>query len=247
MVFAALAIASTSSVVMSVSRTSTRAAMTRAALRHFGGLVLALQALAAALDGGDELREVHLERVEDLVGVVLGAEADLALAGAGVLDDVLGRALGLLGDLLLGDQLLLALPGLLDDPLGLALGLGQHLLPFLDDPARLLDLLGDRRAHLIEDVVDLLLVHTHLIGQRDRLGVVDGVVQLVDEHEDVHSRPLFVSAPGVPSRPWRRSQARDRRSYPQRWPVPGRRSRTGSCTGVSSSGRRSRRRVPEGG
>ena len=63
--------------------------------------------LAAALDGGDELREVDLERAEDLVGVVLGAEADLALAGAGVLDDVLGGALGLLGDLFLGDQLVL--------------------------------------------------------------------------------------------------------------------------------------------
>ena len=37
---------------------------------------------------------------EDLVRVVLGAEPDLALAGVGVLDDVLGCALGLLGDLL---------------------------------------------------------------------------------------------------------------------------------------------------
>ena len=81
------------------------AAIAARGLGDFGRLVLALQALAAALDGRDELREVDLERVEDLVGVVLGAEADLALAGAGVLDDVLGRALGLLGDLLLGDQL----------------------------------------------------------------------------------------------------------------------------------------------
>ena len=73
-----------------------------------GRFVLALQPLAPALDGGDELREVDLERVEDLVGVVLGAEADLALAAAGVLDDLLGGALGLLRDLLLGDQ---AAPG----------------------------------------------------------------------------------------------------------------------------------------
>jgi hypothetical protein len=69
-VLAALAIASTASVVMSVSRTST-VAVTQPRLRHFGGLVLALEALAPALDGGDELREVDLERVEDLVGVVL--------------------------------------------------------------------------------------------------------------------------------------------------------------------------------
>ena len=71
-------------------------------LADFGRLVLALQPLAAPLDRGDELREVDLERVEDLVGVVLRAEPDLALAGAGVLDDVLRLALGLLGDLLLG-------------------------------------------------------------------------------------------------------------------------------------------------
>src|SRR4051794_35148693 len=82
-----------------------------------GGFVFALEPLAAALDGGDELREVDLEGVEDLVGVVLGAEADLPLAGPRVLDDVLGRALGLARDLLLADELLLALARLLHDPL----------------------------------------------------------------------------------------------------------------------------------
>jgi len=60
-----------------------------------GALVGAAQALPAALDGGDELREVELERVEDLVGVVLGAEPDLALAGVCTLDDFVGRAFGL--------------------------------------------------------------------------------------------------------------------------------------------------------
>ena len=60
--------------------------------------------VAAALHGGEELLKVHFERVEDLVGVVLGAEADLPLARAGVLDDLVGGTLGLLGDLLVGDQ-----------------------------------------------------------------------------------------------------------------------------------------------
>src|SRR3712207_6837540 len=170
-------------------------------LGGFDGLVLALQALAPALDGRDELREVDLERVEDLVRVVLRAEPDLPLAGARVLDDVLGRALGLLGDLLLGDELRLAVARLLDDALRLALGLRQHLLALLDDPARLLDLLGDRRAHLVEDVVDLLLAHAHLVGERDLLRVVDEVVQLVDQYEDVHVAPGagFVSAPALPA------------------------------------------------
>src|SRR3954451_16287445 len=191
-----------------------------APLRDFGRLVLALQALAPALDGRDELREVDLERVEDLVGVVLGAEPDLALAAAGVLDDVLGRALGMLGDLLLGDEVRLPLARLLDDPLGLALGLGEHLLALLDDPARLLDLLGDRRAHLVEDVVDLLFVHAHGVRQRNRFSVVDEVVQLVDQYQDVHLAPRFATAPALPASGGRPPPVQARTRRPRKWRSP---------------------------
>src|SRR4051794_21358756 len=182
--------------------------------------VLALQPLAAPLHRGDELREVDLERVEDLVGVVLGAKADLALPGASVLDDVLGGALGLLGHLFLADQLVLALARLLDDALGLALGFGQHLLALLDDPARLLDLLRDRRAHLVEDVVDLLFVHANLVRERHGLRVVDEIVQLVDEDQDVHGRPLFVSERAVPSAGPQPAPAPDLRRYRRTLPAP---------------------------
>src|SRR5262249_10515869 len=112
-------------------------------------------------------------------------------------DDVLRGALRLAGDLLLGDELLLALARLLDDPLGLALGLGEHLLTLLDDPARLLDLLGDRRAHLIQDVVDLLLVDGHGVGQRHLVGVVDEFGKLADQDEDAHCAPKFRSRPSA--------------------------------------------------
>src|SRR5215203_5722994 len=152
--------------------------------------------VTAALDGGEELLQVHFKGVEDLVGVVLGAEADFALAGAGVLDDLVGSALGLLGDLLVGDQARLLLAGLADDPLRLAFGLGQHLLALLDDPSRLLDLLRDRRAHLIEEVVDLLAVHAHLIRQGDRTGVVNYVIELVYEDQDVHKRVVSLRVCG---------------------------------------------------
>src|SRR3954463_5346627 len=197
-----------------------RRQMPRRALADFGGLVATLQALAPALDRGDELREVDLERVEDLVRVVLRPEADLALAGAGVLDDVLRGALGLPRDLLLADELLLALTGLLDDALGLALGLGEHLLALLDDPARLLDLLGDGGAHLVEDVVDLLLVHAHGVRQRNRFRVVDEVVQLVDEYQDVHLAPRFATAPALPASGGRPPPARAPRRRPRRWRSP---------------------------
>jgi hypothetical protein len=46
----------------------------------------------------------------------------------------------------------------------------------------LLDLLGDRGAHLVEDLVDLLAVDANLVGQRNGLRVVDQVVELVDEN-----------------------------------------------------------------
>src|SRR5215212_1208488 len=92
------------------------------------GFFAPAQALAPALHGRDELREIDLEGVEDVVGVVLGAQADLALTTARLLDDLLRLALGLADDLLLGDQADLLLARLTDDPLSLALGLGQHLL-----------------------------------------------------------------------------------------------------------------------
>src|SRR5215211_2006236 len=175
-------------------------------LADLGRLFLAAgEAGAAALHGGEELLEVDLERREDLVGVVLGAEADLALGLPRVLDDLLGSALGLLVDLLVGDQARLLVACLLDDPLGLALGLREHLLALLDDPARLLDLLGDRGTHLIEEVVDLLAIHANLVRERHGPGVVDQIVQLVYEDQNVHERSLklrecaFWGRAGVPS------------------------------------------------
>ena len=105
-----------------------RAGSTAEVLVDPAGLVRALQALAAALDSGDELGEVELEGVEDLGCVVLGAQADLPLPAPGAIDDVLRRTLGLANELMLSDELGLAVARLLDDPVGLALGLGQQLL-----------------------------------------------------------------------------------------------------------------------
>jgi len=68
----------------------TRYALSGKPLSNLARRVLPREAVAAALNGGVELREVDLERVEDLLGVVLGAEQDLALVPAGVLDDGLG-------------------------------------------------------------------------------------------------------------------------------------------------------------
>src|SRR5262249_59483702 len=81
--------------------------------------------------------------------------------------------------------------------LAFALRLGELPLPLLDDPAGLLDLLRDRRPHLVEDVVDLLAVDPDLVGQRNRLRVVHEVVELVDENEYVHGAvSVLATLPG---------------------------------------------------
>ena len=65
--------------------------------------------------------------------------------------------------------------------------LGEHFLSLLDDPARLLDLFRDRRPHLVENVVDLLAIDPDLVGQRNSLGAVYEIVELVYENENVHA------------------------------------------------------------
>ena len=82
--------------------------------------------------------------------------------------------------------------GLLNDALGLTLGLGEHLLALLDDPASLFDLLGDRGAHLVEQVVDLLTINANVVGKRDLLRVVNQIVEFVNQYEDVHSAEPFL-------------------------------------------------------
>ena len=149
-----------------------------------------MQPLAPAAHRDEELVEVDLERREDPVGPVLHLEPRLARLPAGVVDDVLRLPLGDLDDLGLRRLAHGLLARLADQAVALALRLGEHLLPLLDDPAGLLDLLGDRGAHLVEDVVDLLAVDAHLVGQRHRLRVVHEIVELVDEYENVHGADL---------------------------------------------------------
>src|ERR671919_1104890 len=183
-----------------------------------------VEPLAATLDGAQELVEVDLEGREDAVGPVLHLEPRLARLPLRIVDDVVGLALGEPDDLGLGRLANRLLAGLLDDPVALPLRLGEHLLPLLDDPAGLLDLFGNGRPHLIEDLVDLLAVEADLVGQWDGLRVVHEVVELVDEHEYVHtakvtrgmgrddSRPTAYSwgESGAPGRPSGYSSAKRR-------------------------------------
>ena len=145
-----------------------------------------VEPLASALDRAQELVEVDLERGQDPVGPVLHLEARLAGLPPGVVDDLLRLPLRELDDLRLGGLARSLLARLAEDPVALPLRLGEHLLPLLDDPPGLLDLLRDGRAHLVEDVVDLLAVDAHLVREGHGLRVVHEVVELVDQYENVH-------------------------------------------------------------
>src|SRR5581483_4509159 len=161
-----------------------------------------VQPLAAALDGAQELVEVDLERREDAVGPVLHLEAGLAGLPPRLVDDLLRLALGKLDDLGLRGLARGLLSRLAEDAVALPLRLGEHLLELLDDPAGLLDLLRDRRPHLVEDVVDLLAVDANLVGQRHGLRVVHEVVELVDQYENVHISSVYsCGLVGAPPRP----------------------------------------------
>ena len=171
-----------------------------------------MEAFATTTHGDEELVEVALERGEDAVGPVLHLEPRLAGLPARLVDDLLRLPLGELDDLglrRLADRLL---AGLLEQAVLLALGLGEHLLALLDDPAGLLDLLRDRRAHLVEDVVDLLAVDPNLVGEGHGLRVVHEVVELVDQYEDVHGlrESYSWSFRGAPPRPLGNSSLRRR-------------------------------------
>ena len=122
---------------------------------------------------------------EDLLRVILGGVAGLALVLLGALADLVGLALGEADDLLLagdGEGLLL---GVGDDRVGLGRGAREQLVALLQDAAGLLPLLGIAHADLVEDVQDRLgLDHLELGFAEGRLGFLDDSPQLIDKAFD---------------------------------------------------------------
>src|SRR5215212_499670 len=164
----------------------------------------ALQLVAAALDGLEELPEVVLQVREHLVRVVLGAEPDLTLAAAGVLHDLRAALLGSFKDLLLGGDLLGLVLGAAVDPVALAARLVEHRLALLDDPARLLELLWDGLAHLVNDVEGGVPVdHGRVAEAGEAPRFLHQLLQPVYQHQYVHPTNLsFAYNPYIlPSEP----------------------------------------------
>src|SRR5919112_2291517 len=166
-------------------------------------LLYALQLRTAPLHGLEKFGEVVLEVGEDLVSVVLCAEPYLALAATGVLHDLRAPLLGPLKNLFLRGYLLGLILGAADDTVALAAGLVEHRLALLDDPARLLELLRDSLAHLVNDVEGGVPVdHRRVAETGEAAGVLDQFFQPVYEYQYVHLllpilrlRSLYLTVP----------------------------------------------------
>src|SRR5215210_7706693 len=163
----------------------------------------ALQLRASTLHGLQELAQVVLQVGEDLVGVVLSAEAYLALAAAGVFHDLRAPLLGPLEDLFFRSDLLGLVLGAADDTVALAAGLVEHRLALLDDPAGLLEFLGYGLAHLVYDVEGGVPVdHRRVTETGEAASVLDQFFQPVYKYQYVHLllpilrlRSLYLTVP----------------------------------------------------
>src|SRR5215213_6190241 len=163
----------------------------------------ALQLRAPALHSLQELAQVVLEVGEDLVGVVLSAEAYLALAAAGVFHDLRTPLLGPLEDLFFRSDFLGLVLGAADDTVALAAGFVKHRLALLDDPASLLELLRYCLAHLVYDVEGGIPVdHRRVAETGEAPRVLDQFFQLVYKYQYVHLllpilrlRSLYLTVP----------------------------------------------------
>src|SRR5919112_2202541 len=166
-------------------------------------LLYALQLRTAPLHGLEELGEVVLEVGEHLVSVVLCAEPYLALAATGVLHDLRAPLLGPLENLFLRGYLLGFVLGAADDTVALAAGFVEHRLALLDDPTRLLELLGYGLAHLVYDVEGGVPVdHRRVTETGEAAGVLDQFFQPVYNYQYVHLllpilrlRSLYLTVP----------------------------------------------------
>src|SRR5204863_523614 len=124
----------------------------------------------------------------------------LSRLAPGLVDDLLCLTLGELDNLRLGGLANRLLACLAENPVALPLRLGEHLLPLLDDPAGLLDLLRDRRPHLVQDVVDLLGVEIDVTRRVEQLDEprsrarIASNLQLLDELQRILSRQRDAAA-----------------------------------------------------
>ena len=120
---------------------------------------------------------------EHRVGVLLRVVAGVALVLLRLVADVLRLLVGETYDLLVARDDHRLLLGVRDDGVGLLLGAVEGLALLLDDTARVLELLREGPADLVENPVDLLSVDDLLLAPaaERRLGLDHDLLELVDQ------------------------------------------------------------------
>src|SRR5581483_7220239 len=145
-----------------------------------------LERLHPAPHRGQGAAEVRLQLLELLERVRLSLADYLVRLRLRVLHDLGAVALGAPEDLVLRHRLLRALVGARHDPRGLGVRLGDDSLLLGDRPVRLLDLVRQVEANLVDQLHQLVLVEHDLRGERNVPRVLDEVLESVQELVDLY-------------------------------------------------------------
>src|SRR5205823_12099152 len=152
----------------------------------FRGRVARLQGLNPATHRRQRPAEVRLELLELLEGIRLRLADDQVRLPLRVLDHLRGMALSSAQDLVLGHGLFGALVGARHDPGRLRVSLGDDALLLPHGPVRLLDLVGEVEADLVDQLHQLVLVEHHLRREWDVTRVLDEVLETVKQLVDLY-------------------------------------------------------------
>ena len=187
-----------------------------------------LQLLTTGLHGLHGAVEHDLEAGQLLIGVVLGLVAHAPGFLVGVVEDALGHVVGLPHDLGALDHPFCLDPHLLQQGVGLTALLGQELVPLLQEPTRLAQLVGHTVEGRLQQLGQLFSRHQHRGRQRHGLGRLDQVQGSTDQRlgvelltgsplffevlEEITHRNTSPAAAGLPL--WERMTSRRRRTGP---------------------------------
>ncbi len=129
---------------------------------------------------------MRLELLELLERVRLGLANDLIGLALRVAHDLRRMSLGATEDLVLGNRFLGALVRARHDAGRLGVSLADDALLLRDRPVRLLDLVGEVEADLVDQLHHLVLVDHHLRREGNVASVLDEVLETVQQLVDLY-------------------------------------------------------------
>jgi len=145
-----------------------------------------LQRLDASANCRQRAAEMRFELLQLLEGIRLGLADDLVRLRLRVFDNLSPMPLRTSEDLVLRRRFLGPLVGTRHDARGLGVRLGDDPLLLRHRPVRLLDLIGQIEAELVDELHDLVFIHHHLRRERDVTRVLDQVLKAVKQLVDLY-------------------------------------------------------------